>query len=78
MKWRKLLQAALASILKNRMRSLLTMLGVIIGVWAVVVLVSLGQSAQRYIGEQIEGLGTNLLIITPGSGQQGGVSASQC
>ena len=73
MKWRKLFRAALDSILKNRMRSLLTMLGIIIGVGAVAILVSLGQSAQTYISGEIGGLGANLLIITPEQSDAGGV-----
>jgi len=55
------------SLLANRMRSLLTMLGVIIGVGSVVTLLSLGQGATAYIAKQIEGLGTNLIVVTPGS-----------
>jgi len=73
MKWRKLFRAALDSILKNRMRSLLTMLGIIIGVGAVAILVSLGQSAQAYISAEIGGLGANLLVITPERSEAGGV-----
>ncbi len=73
MKWRKLFRAALDSILKNRMRSLLTMLGIIIGVGAVAILVSLGQSAQAYISAEIGGLGANLLVIMPEQSDAGGV-----
>ncbi|MEP0548171.1 MAG: ABC transporter permease [Rhodothermales bacterium] len=73
MKWQKLFRAALDSILKNRMRSLLTMLGIIIGVGAVAILVSLGQSAQSAISGEIAGLGANLLIITPEQSDAGGV-----
>jgi putative ABC transport system permease protein len=73
MKWQKLFRAALDSILKNRMRSLLTMLGIIIGVGAVAILVSLGQSAQTAISGEIAGLGANLLIITPEQSDAGGV-----
>ena len=73
MKWKKLFRAALDSILKNRMRSLLTMLGIIIGVGAVAILVSLGQSAQVAIAGEIEGLGANLLFIAPAEGESGGV-----
>ena len=73
MKWKKLFLAALDSILKNRMRSLLTMLGIIIGVGAVAILVSLGQSAQAAIADQIGGLGANLLIITPEQSDDRGV-----
>jgi putative ABC transport system permease protein len=68
-----LIRIALRSILKNRMRTLLTMLGIIIGVSAVISMVSIGQGAQHKIQSQIESMGTNLLTIFPGSGRFGGV-----
>jgi len=74
MKWKNLIKVALKSILKNRMRSLLTVLGIIIGVGAVIALVSLGQGASDSIQKQISGLGTNLLMIFPGHTSRGGVS----
>ena len=77
MKWRKLFRAALDSILKNRMRSLLTMLGIIIGVGAVAILVSLGQSAQAAISDEIGGLGANLLFVQPAAGDAGGVRGQE-
>jgi putative ABC transport system permease protein len=69
-----LVRVAGESILKNKMRTLLTMLGIVIGVGAVIVMVAVGQGAQRSIANQINALGTNLLIVTPGSSNQGGVS----
>ncbi len=54
------------AILSNKVRSGLTMLGVIIGVMAVILLVSIGEGARVYITKELTGLGTNLLIITPG------------
>ena len=69
-----LVRVAGESILKNKMRTLLTMLGIVIGVGAVIVMVAVGQGAQRSIANQINALGTNLLIVTPGSSSQGGVS----
>jgi putative ABC transport system permease protein len=59
-------RVALEAILSNKVRSGLTMLGVIIGVLAVILLVSIGQGAQVYITKELTGMGTNLLIITPG------------
>ncbi len=56
------------------MRTLLTMLGIIIGVSAVIVMVAIGQGAQSQIQDQINDLGTNMIVITPGSSSQGGVS----
>ncbi len=75
MKWRSLIIAALRSIARNKMRSLLTMLGVIIGVGAVIALMALGRGSQADIQAQIAGLGTNLLIIHPSSSQTAGVRA---
>ena len=49
------------------MRSLLTMLGIIIGVGAVIIMVSLGNGASANVAQRLQGLGTNLLTITPGS-----------
>ncbi|MFH2132111.1 MAG: ABC transporter permease, partial [bacterium] len=74
MKWRRLIKVALHSILGNKMRSVLTMLGIIIGVASVIALVSIGQGSQADIQTQVASLGTNLIIIRPGSGQSMGVS----
>jgi putative ABC transport system permease protein len=74
MKKQILLKVAGQSILKNKMRTLLTMLGVIIGVAAVSVLAAVGTGARSQIESQIRNLGTNLIVITPGSTTQGGVS----
>ncbi len=63
---RELLKLALNSLLSNKMRSILTTLGVIIGVFAVIVLVSLGSGLQKYITNQISGLGSNLIFVIPG------------
>jgi putative ABC transport system permease protein len=59
-------RVAFEAILSNKVRSGLTMLGVIIGVMAVILLVSIGEGARIYITKELTGLGTNLLIITPG------------
>jgi putative ABC transport system permease protein len=57
---------ALEALRANRMRSGLTMLGVVIGVAAVVVLVAIGTGAKNEVESQVEGLGSNLLIVVPG------------
>jgi putative ABC transport system permease protein len=62
----EIFKVALEAILSNKVRSGLTMLGVIIGVLAVILLVSIGEGAQVYITKELTGMGTNLLIITPG------------
>jgi len=74
MKQKTLLKLAWSSILKNKMRTLLTMLGIVIGIGSVIVMVAVGQGAPSQIEAQINSLGTNLILITPGSSQQGGVS----
>ncbi len=58
---------ALTALLQNRMRSVLTMLGVVIGVAAVLMMESLGQGATAYIGDTISGMGSNMLMVVPGS-----------
>jgi len=68
-----LFRAALRSIRKNRMRSLLTSLGIIIGVSAVIVMVAVGEGSSNKIEQNINSLGTNLLIVFPGSSFSGGV-----
>jgi putative ABC transport system permease protein len=68
------LRIAFASVLKNTLRSFLTMLGIIIGVAAVITMVSIGQGAQEQIRRSIEQLGTNLIVITPSANRTGGVS----
>jgi putative ABC transport system permease protein len=73
MKWRMLFKVAFKSIARNKMRSLLTMLGIIIGVGAVITLVALGEGSQQDIERQVASLGTNLLMIHPGSSRSGGI-----
>jgi|WetSurMetagenome_2_1015567.scaffolds.fasta_scaffold116271_2 putative ABC transport system permease protein len=68
-----LLKVAGKSIIKSRMRSLLTALGIIIGVASVVVMVAVGDGAQLQVEQQIAALGSNLLIITPGTSTTGGI-----
>ena len=60
------LLSALLAIASNKVRAALTMLGVVIGVLAVVLLVSVGDGARAYLDETLSGIGTNLLSITPG------------
>lgn len=67
------LGVALGSLRSNKLRSVLTMLGIIIGVAAVVALMGIGEGAQQSITSSITSNGTNLLTIIPGSFSQGGV-----
>jgi putative ABC transport system permease protein len=74
MKLITLVRLATAAILKNKMRATLTMLGIIIGVAAVIVMVAVGYGARSRIRAQINNLGTNMIVITPGSSNTAGVS----
>ena len=69
-----LVRVALLSLRRNAARSLLTILGVVIGVAAVVVMVAIGQGAQAEIGARIGSLGTNVVMVTPGASRRTGVS----
>jgi putative ABC transport system permease protein len=69
-----LVRLATQSIRKNKMRAALTMLGIIIGVAAVIVMVAVGFGARSRIRAQINNLGTNMIVITPGAAQAAGVS----
>ncbi len=67
------LRAALRSLSKNKMRSFLTMLGIIIGVASVIAMLAIGEGSKESIQKQISSLGTNLLTIFPSASQFGGV-----
>lgn len=71
------IKIALRALAANKVRSALTMLGIIIGVGAVVALVSLGTGASQSVSNRIQGLGSNLLTVTPGSGGGGFGGARQ-
>src|SRR5579871_796289 len=76
--WMRLFQtipSALAALRANKGRSLLTTLGIIIGVAAVIAIVALGEGASASVASQLSGLGTNVLTIMPGSSSSGGVAA---
>jgi putative ABC transport system permease protein len=72
MKLPSTLRIALGALARNRSRSLLTMLGVVIGVAAVIITVAIGAGARTSVANQINGLGSNMLIVLPGSVNQGG------
>ena len=65
--------SALEALRANKGRAVLTALGIIIGVAAVIVMVSLGQGASAQVSARLAGLGTNVLTVNPGSSQSGGV-----
>ncbi len=64
---------ALRALRKNRLRAALTVLGVVIGIAAVTTLVSVGQSAAEMIRGQFSAIGTNVIVVIPGTGERGGV-----
>lgn len=68
---------AWASLIANKMRSLLTMLGIIIGVAAVIALVSIGNGVKQDIEDSISSLGSNLLVVLPGAPRTPGARSSQ-
>ena len=67
---------ALRSLLQRKTRTALTMLGVIIGVGAVIVMVSIGEGAKESVSSRIKGMGTNLLSVRPGFARKGPVRAA--
>src|SRR5215213_6671741 len=68
-----IIRIAFRALARNKTRAALTMLGIIIGVSAVIVMVSIGQGAQATVQAQIEGMGTNLLFVSAGAQNVGGV-----
>ncbi|CAN5692759.1 ABC transporter permease [soil metagenome] len=71
------LRIALKALNRNKMRTMLTMLGMIIGVGAVITMVALGKGAQTTIEEQVKAAGTNMININAGNFSQGGVRQGQ-
>ncbi|TWU38405.1 ABC transporter permease [Novipirellula artificiosorum] len=67
------LRIAIRALLKNKMRAALTVLGVVIGIAAVTTMVSIGQSASTLVQNQFLALGTNVILVLPGSTERGGV-----
>src|SRR3990170_6389508 len=73
MNWLMTLRIALRALARNKLRAFLTMLGIIIGVGAVIAMVAIGEGAKATIRSQIASLGTNVLVVLPGTLTQGGV-----
>jgi putative ABC transport system permease protein len=71
--WGMTLRIALRALGRNKLRSFLTMLGIIVGVGAVIAMVSVGEGARALVRSQIASLGTNVLVILSGTSTQGGV-----
>ncbi|MEX0592067.1 MAG: ABC transporter permease [Nitriliruptoraceae bacterium] len=77
MTWSETLRVAIRAMVANRLRSMLTVLGVLIGVMSVVLLVAIGQGAREEITGTIEGLGSNLLFVLPGDGDFGSAAPTR-
>jgi len=69
------IRAALRALRRNKLRAVLTMLGIFIGVAAVVAMAAVGEGARMSVAEKIKSLGTNLVIVMPGTTTSGGVRA---
>ena len=70
--WWMTFRIALHALRRNKLRSFLTMLGIIIGVGAVIAMVAIGEGAKALVRAQIASLGTNVLVVIPGTMTQGG------
>jgi putative ABC transport system permease protein len=68
-----ILRIAVRALAKNKMRAGLTVLGVVIGIAAVTTMVSIGQSASELVQGELQGLGTNVIVVMPGRSRNGGV-----
>src|SRR5665213_3638368 len=75
MRLKDLIISSRATLRHGKTRSLLTMLGIVIGISSVIILMSIGASAQDYILGQVQGLGSNLIIVIPGGTQNGKFSS---
>ncbi|MBO4370508.1 MAG: ABC transporter permease [Paludibacteraceae bacterium] len=73
MNYWNLFYIALRAIVSNKMRSFLTMLGMIIGVWSVITMLALGQGSKESIRSQLSEMGSNIIMIHPNMGMMGGV-----
>lgn len=71
-----IIRVAFRALLRNKMRAVLTMLGIIIGVSAVIAMVSIGQGAQAAVQAQIQSIGTNLLFLSASAQNVGGVRSA--
>src|SRR5215471_1677224 len=73
MTWADLFSSGWDAIRTHKLRSMLTSLGILIGIAAVVLTVGLGQGAKQQVSKQLAALGGNLLIVSPGSSTTGGI-----
>ncbi|MGE1063348.1 ABC transporter permease [Megasphaera paucivorans] len=76
MLFKESIEIAFNALLSNKLRSILTMLGIIIGVGAVIAMISVGMGVQQKVTNSIASLGSNMLIVMPGSANSGGVRSA--
>jgi putative ABC transport system permease protein len=77
MNFRESVLTAIAALVANKLRALLTMLGIIIGVAAVITMIAIGEGSQKAVTERIQALGSNLLFVSPGAMRGGGITVIQ-
>jgi len=70
------MRMAITALRANKLRSLLTMLGIIIGVGAVIAMISVGMGVKKNVTDSIASLGSNMLIVSPGSSNRGGIRSA--
>jgi len=73
MNYSNLLKIAVVALKRNKLRTFLTMLGIIIGVGSVIAMLAIGQGSKKSIQDQVSGMGSNLIMVFPGSQFRGGV-----
>jgi putative ABC transport system permease protein len=77
MNFKESIFTSLTALVSNKLRALLTMLGIIIGVAAVITMIAIGEGAQKAVIDRIQALGSNLLFISPGAQRGGGIVVIQ-
>jgi putative ABC transport system permease protein len=78
MNYTNTIKISVKALKRNKFRSFLTMLGIIIGVASVIVMLAIGQGSKKSIRDQMSGMGTNLIMVMPASQQRGGVMMGNC
>ncbi len=73
MNWTNLFKISLKALANNKMRAVLTMLGIIIGIASVITMIALGQGSKQSIQDEIKGMGSNIIMIFPGGERRAGV-----
>src|SRR5512135_2081815 len=74
MNFKNLIKIAVRALVRNKLRAILTMLGIIIGVGSVIAMLAIGQGSKKKIRDQMSSMGTNMLMVMPNFQRRGGVS----